>query len=431
MNKSVESLLSQLDEEKRKSDLIRKVSFELTKISPLLERLNNILELLETSFNLTHSILLIPQENNTALKIIASRGFDQDGVGVKIPFDYGFVGTVATKRKKIRISRLSQLRRYAEANDHQRSVEIGKLGYPYLANAESQVVLPLIANDELVAVLSVESENILFFSLKEEELLMTLSHQMALSIQNSIVYEQLEKRVKNRTQALENLNKTKDQLFSIIAHDLRSPMSALEGVSELVDYYTAQEKFDQLHSLGSKIGHTVQNITQLLDNLLNWSLAQQGGIKSAPRNIDLAVLLDEVRGIFNDHLSAKHISLFVANCEGISIYADYTMIFSVFRNIVSNAIKFTPTEGEIHLSAFQKNDKVQVIIKDTGVGISEPKLSSVFSLQNNKSELGTNREKGSGLGLVLVKEFMDRINGTVEIKSADQGTTVILLIPQA
>lgn len=431
MDKSAENLLKQLDEEKRKNELIRKVSFELTKISPLLERLNNILELLETTFNLTHSILLIPHENNTELKVIASRGFEPNGVGVKIPFDYGFVGAVATKKKKIRVSRLSQLRRYALANDNGQSLKIERLGYPSLKNAESLVVLPLIANDELVAVLSVESENILFFSLKEEELLMTLSHQMALSIQNSMVYEQLEKRVKDRTKALENLNHTKDQLFSIIAHDLRSPMIALEGVSELVEYYTNHEKFDLLHSLGSKIGDTVQNITHLLDNLLNWSLSQQDEIKSSPKKIELVDLLNEVRSIFSDLLSFKNISLSITNAQGASVFADYTMMFSVLRNVVSNSIKFTPSGGEIQLAVTHKNDTVQITVQDNGIGINQNKLASIFTLQSNKSELGTAREKGSGLGLVLVKEFMERINGSVEIESSENGTTVKLFIPQA
>ena len=160
-------------------------------------------------------MLLFPAKNNTILRVFASRGFSDLGIGVEIPFNYGVVGTVASKKKKLRISRISQYRRYANAFVKKDKSNSQTIKLPGLPNAESQVALPLIANNELVAVLSCESEDILFFHQKDEDLLMTLSQQIALSIQNSIIYEQLEERVKLRTQELENLNKTKDRLFSI------------------------------------------------------------------------------------------------------------------------------------------------------------------------------------------------------------------------
>ena len=386
--------------------------------------------LLDSNFKLKHTILLFPAKNNTVLRVFASRGFEDSGIGVEVPFKHGVVGVVASKKKKLRVSRLSQYRRYASAfmKKDSPAVEVSKL--PGLANAESQVALPLIANNELVAVLSCESEDILFFHQSDEELLMTLSQQIALSIQNSIIYEQLDERVKLRTRELEDLNKTKDRLFSIIGHDLRSPVTALEGIAELFEYYNSEGKQDKLADLGPKISYAAKNVNQLLDNLLNWSLSQQKGIQCAPKKIDVTTLIKEVHHLFKDSIASKNIQ-FVHNENGeVTIYADYNMIFSVLRNVISNAIKFTPSSGHVEVTSGDTESGVQITIKDTGIGISKEKIETLFTLQENKSTQGTDRERGSGLGLVLVNEFMQLNNGSISIESSKEGTTIQLLLPK-
>ena len=112
------------------------------------------------------------------------------------------------------------------------------------------------------------------------------------------------------------------------------------------------------------------------------------------------------------------------------MYADYNMIFSVLRNVICNSIKFTPSSGHIEVSTIDIENNVQVIIKDTGVGISPEKIKTLFSLQENKSTLGTDRERGSGLGLVLVNEFMILNKGSISIDSSKEGTNVQLLLPK-
>ena len=430
MERSIELLEKELKEEKRKNELFRTVSLELGNLSTLEVKLNNILALLDCNFNLKHTLLLFPAKNNTVLRVFASRGFKDSGIGVEIPFNHGVVGVVASKKKKLRVSRLSQYRRYASAFVKKEKATVGITKLPGLVNAESQVALPLIVNNELVAVLSCESEDIMFFHKADEDLLMTLSQQIALSIQNSIVYEQLDERVKLRTADLENLIKTKDKLFSIIGHDLRSPVTALEGIAELFEYYNSTGNQDKLAGLGPKISYAAKNVNRLLDNLLNWSLSQQGGIKCAPQKINLTSLIEEVHHVFKDFIASKNIQ-FVYNEDGeATIYADYNMIFSVLRNVIGNSIKFTPSSGHIEVSTMDIENKVQVIIKDTGVGISPEKIKTLFSLQENKSTLGTDRERGSGLGLVLVNEFMILNKGSISIDSSKEGTSVQLLLPK-
>tara|TARA_R110002049_G_scaffold85844_1_gene218250 strand:+ start:1719 stop:3014 length:1296 start_codon:yes stop_codon:yes gene_type:complete len=430
MEKSIEFLEKELKEEQRKNVLLRNVVVELANLSPLKEKLNNILELLDISFNLKHTILLFPAINNTVLRVFASRGFADPGIGVEIPFKYGVVGTVASKKKKLRVSRLSQYRRYANAFLKKDKSATQPIKLPGLPNAESQVALPLIANDELVAVLSCESEDILFFRQTDEDLLMTLSQQIALSIQNSIIYEQLEERVKLRTEELESLNKTKDRLFSIIGHDLRSPVTALEGIAELFEYYNSEGKQHKLIELGPRISFAAKNVNLLLDNLLNWSLGQQDGLQCAPQQIDLHPLITEVHQLFTDFIDSKSIHFSQSVDNKATVFADYNMIFSVLRNVISNSIKFTPSGGQIEVFTLDVEDKVQITIKDTGIGISKEKIETLFLLQENKSTLGTDRERGTGLGLVLVNEFMLLNNGSIHIDSSKAGTSIQLLLPK-
>lgn len=430
MEKSVDILIKELKEEKRKNELLRDVSLVLGDLSSLKEKLNNILALLDNKFNLKHTILLFPSKNNTVLNIFASRGFDNPGIGIEVPFNHGVVGVVASNKKKLRVSRLSQYRRYANAFQENKDNKLETIRIPRLENAESQVALPLMANNELVAVLSCESENIQFFHQSDEDLLMTLSQQIALSIQNSIVFEQLEERVKLRTEELEKMNNTKDRLFSIIGHDLKSPLAALEGTAELFQYYNSKGKLDKLKELGPKISYTAKSINHLLDNLLNWSMSQHQELSCVPQKIDLHKLVLEVQLLFKDLLASKKISLKVLDKNKVFAFADFNMTFSVLRNVISNAIKFTPEKGSIKVSMIDVGKDIKISITDNGIGILKEKMDTLFSLQENKSTSGTNKEHGSGLGLVLVQEFMQRNKGSINIFSSNQGTSVQLLLPK-
>lgn len=431
MSDQIEIVQNQLDEEKRKYELLQKVSFELTKLAPLTERLNNILEFLDESFNLNHTILLIPSREHTVLKVLASRGFENDGVGAEIPFDYGIVGAVASKKKKMRVSRLSQYKRYVDAIGSNDSGQAHAGHLPKLEKSESLVALPLVVNDELVAVLSCESENILFFSQKEENLLMTLSQSIALTIQNAMVYEQLEDRVKKRTQELQQINETKDHLFSVIAHDLRSPLSALESVSELFEYYVKQEKYDKMLEVSSSVVKTTQNVSQLLDNLLHWSLSQKRGIQCMPTSFPVNTLLTEVQGLFSGLLENKQLSLSIEVSADDQLFADYNMTFSIFRNLLSNAIKFTPKGGEIKILATRSDHDLCICVEDSGVGIEPDMLNNLFALGSEARRLGTDREKGSGLGLVLVKEFVKENKGHIRVESSETGSIFRVFLPKA
>jgi signal transduction histidine kinase len=293
------------------------------------------------------------------------------------------------------------------------------------------VALPLVVNDELVAVLSCESENILFFSQKEENLLMTLSQSIALSILNAMIYEQLEERVKQRTHELQLINETKDHLFSVIAHDLRSPLSALEGISELFEYYAKNEKYDKMLEVSGRVVRSTQSISQLLDNLLHWSLSQKKVIQYTPTEFSIDELLKEVQEVFSGLLEHKQLSLSIHADKAYRVLADYNMTFCIFRNLLSNAIKFTPKKGSIQITATAADNEVCVCVKDSGIGIEPNTLDQLFTLQPNTRRLGTDREKGSGLGLVLVKEFVKENKGHIRVESAATGSAFYVALPKA
>ena len=430
MGKLSDQLERELLEEKRKNNLLHNVSSELNELTPLDIKLNHILELLEKSFDLRHTMILVPVNNGTALKVIASRGFPNSGIGVEVPLNYGIVGAVASKKKKLRIARLSQYRRYTMAIMDEKHITSKQGMLPCLKNAESQVALPLISNNELVAVLSCESEDVQFFHQSDEEFLMTLSQQIALSIQNSMIYEQLEERVKIRTIELEKINAAKDRLFSIIGHDLRSPVAALSEVAGLFQYYSDKGDKDKLLIMSDKITHAAENVNHLLDNLLNWSLSQRNGIRYLPEKINVHAIVNEVYNLFKDSINSKNIVFIQSVNPETSINADHNMTFSILRNVLSNAIKYTERKGRIEVTSADDSKWVQIVIKDTGKGMENEKIKYLFTLQEKKSSPGTEHEKGSGLGLVLVNEFIQINKGKITVESSSNGTSIHLFFPR-
>ena len=429
-SKSLESILAN---EQRKNKILQEVSTVLGTISPLQNKLHLILELLYNQFDLHHTMILFPDALQENLEVFASKGLNKSGIGAKSPFGIGVIGVVAAKRKKLRIAGISQSKMYANfisKQQKEKSSEINEL--PGLVNVEAQLAIPLISNNELVAVLSAESDRMEFFTEEDEDFLMTISQQIALSIQNSLLFDNLERKVVERTKELKAANTTKDRFFSVIGHDLRSPLAALEGVSELINYYNKKGDTEKVSSLGEKISVTAQNVNKLLDNLLNWSLSQKGEITYNPEVIELKPLIREVEDLFLNNISAKEIKYTCDLSDDILIMADRNMVFSIIRNLLSNSIKFTPTGETIDLKTEIVNDAVLITLQDSGVGISKDKIDKLFTFKDKKSTLGTNREKGTGLGLVLVKEFVEMNKGSITFESQEhRGTTVRLVLPSA
>jgi signal transduction histidine kinase len=232
--------------------------------------------------------------------------------------------------------------------------------------------------------------------------------------------------------SLAEINATKDKFFSIIAHDLINPFNSILGFSELLenefDKYENAEKKQMVSYIHQGIG----NAYSLLDNLLQWASTQRGTIHFEPSKIDLFLLAQTTCNLLNQSAIKKSITLQNEVDEGFCIQADYNMISAIVRNLVSNAIKFTPKGGEVKLGAKMNDENrfIEIIVKDNGRGIPADVQSKLFNIEGNTSTRGTENEGGTGLGLILCKEFVEKHNGTIWVESEiGKGSTFYFTIP--
>lgn len=226
-------------------------------------------------------------------------------------------------------------------------------------------------------------------------------------------------RIKQDKLKLEELNVTKDKLFSIIAHDLRSPFNNILGVSELLIRNLKDFEIEKSEKYVGFINSSAESTLVLLDNLLNWAKSQTGQINVNLKKSNLSSIIDEIIQQSNSAAIAKGISLIHKQPLNIEIFADEDMIKIVLRNLISNAIKFTNPEGCIRVVAIPKRDQVEISVTDNGIGINEEKLKTLFTVSTHITIPGTANEKGSGLGLVLCKEFAEKLGGNIRVESQE------------
>ena len=236
--------------------------------------------------------------------------------------------------------------------------------------------------------------------------------------------------LKRQKVALERLNETKDKFFSIISHDLRGPVSSLFGVGGLIRHFVKEKNNDQLLEMADHMETSVERLSNLLDNLLNWAMQQQGHFPNVPEKVDVTGMIEEIIGMFSNMANGKHIAITTHVSDTIFLWVDRNSVHTILRNLINNAIKFTSDGGKIDVNAAIDEDMVEIRVSDTGVGIPQSKLNKLFNLNGEGGTYGTSGEKGLGLGLQLVKEFMEMNNGTISAESEENaGTTFIVRLP--
>ena len=236
-----------------------------------------------------------------------------------------------------------------------------------------------------------------------------------------------------QNKALEKANTTQNQLFAIIAHDLRSPLTAFQDISTQINYFLKKNNPEALQELGGYIDTSVQNLNNLLNNLLNWALTQQHQIKHQPQNISLKNTLEEIKNIYQTLSQSIGIEIDIKVNTDLTVYVDKDSFQTIIRNLVSNALKFTPKNGKITLLANPSTSPNEVILKisDTGIGMDEVAQREIFELNLAHTRKGLRGEKSTGLGLVLCYEFAQMNNIDIKIESQiNEGTTFILTIPR-
>ncbi len=247
--------------------------------------------------------------------------------------------------------------------------------------------------------------------------------------------EKLEAQIKERTRELATANRNKDQLFAIIAHDLRSPLTAFEDVSSQIEYFLRKNKPQRLIELGRHIDTSIQGLNILLNNLLGWALIQQNHkIQTDPQVHDLSEIVERIIAIYQNVAQSNQIELKNLVQENIEIRVDLDSFQTILRNLVSNALKYTPQNGTVELSTIHnqdiQNQNITLIIKDTGIGMSKEMIKTVFDTTTIQTNRGIRGEKGTGLGLALCQEFAQINNIKIEVESEpNQGTMFYLFIP--
>lgn len=243
----------------------------------------------------------------------------------------------------------------------------------------------------------------------------------------------------NRTRAslarsnaeLDAINQTKDKFFGLIAHDLQGPVIALGTVGGQLKYLLDNNKNQEALETGKQVEGAAKRLSRLLDNLLKWALIKKGMIPYRPERLNLATIAEDNIALFLDTAELKNVTMSSDIRREQFVYADPRAVSTVFRNLVNNALKFTPSGGEIRLSARVVSGGVEMAVSDDGIGIPPDKLSKLFKLASGAS-FGTAGEKGTGLGLVLCQELVKLNGGNIRVESRDgRGSTFFVTWPLA
>lgn len=302
-----------------------------------------------------------------------------------------------------------------------------------LVGPQSEIWLgvPLKIMDNTIGVLVVQDYQDKFtYTEKHKNILETISHPISMAIERKRVEQERE----NLIMKLSELNQSKDKLFSLISHDLRSPFNSLLGFSEILvsEYDTLTN--DEIKEYLNVLYESSKNLYGMTNNLLQYSRFQTGRIEYKPGKLNIGKIINESAKLLKGNIVKKQIDFKIIADPDIYILADEDMINSVIQNLMSNAIKFTPKEGEVKVSTnkivpYNQPAYVELTIRDTGIGINSSDMKKIMEGEMFSTP-GTEREYGTGLGLVLIKEFVEKNGGKLKIESEkDKGSAFICTFP--
>ena len=263
------------------------------------------------------------------------------------------------------------------------------------------------------------------------ELYQSSKNHFAVIISDITSRKLAEREINTKNKSLEKLNVEKDKLFSIVSHDLRSPMNGILGLTGMIKDEVDSFSKDHIREMATSIHTSANSIIQLLAGLLEWSQLQRGNISYNPETIALLSSIQKCIRVLSETAKTKAISVICHVPATIKVNADKHMIESVIRNLISNAIKFTPKGGQIEINASETEfNTVAVSVKDDGIGMNESILQKLFSLSAKINRKGTEGELSSGLGLILCKELIEKQGGKIWAESVEgKGSTFYFTMP--
>lgn len=230
--------------------------------------------------------------------------------------------------------------------------------------------------------------------------------------------------IQQQNEQLQQLNATKDKFFSIISHDLRGPLNSLTSFSGLLINHTDSLSKEEIQHLAKDLDKSLKNLFALLENLLEWSRSQTGRIEFTAAPFNINEVLEENKVLLSQQAQAKSILIKNNATDVLTVLAHRNSITTVVRNLVSNAIKFTMPEGTVTVDAVLQEEEVVVSVQDTGVGMPKQVLDKLFRIDAKHTTAGTAKEKGTGLGLILCKEFVEKNGGRIWVESEEGKGTI-------
>lgn len=257
-------------------------------------------------------------------------------------------------------------------------------------------------------------------------------NQMGKDITNAIdqlnhLNKTLEDKVKERTDELVKANEMKDKLFSVIAHDLKNPFSTILGYSSILSFDFNELCDEEIQKYSNFIRTSAQNAYRLLENLLEWARTENDLIEYNPEAIDLQEVIAEAIKLESSFIKQKNIKTKILSSTDSNALGDRNMVKTIIRNLMYNACKFSYQDGEIIFLIQDAEGMMNVLIIDSGVGMSSERVNSLFKKNLLQSSPGTNNEQGTGLGLIICHEFIKKNGGTIKVESVpEKGTRIIV-----
>jgi signal transduction histidine kinase len=328
---------------------------------------------------------------------------------------------------------------YSQYNDSifetQKYEQIANLEKQYETEKKGNEIVRLQAKQELTVVQLTKNKQLKILGFISASLLLLVVFFLLLKyfdkLKSNKLLEVKNQQIEKSENELRLLNASKNKFFSIIAHDLKNPLHTVMGYSYLLskDYDRFSEA--ERRKFAVDINQSTNSIFRLLQNLLEWSRSQTGRLNFSPTEIEFKRILENSLSVLYAMAEQKNISLKYAYDTELKVFADPLMIETVLRNLISNAIKFTPDHGSIEIMAQKVENEIKVSVTDTGIGISEKDVENLFRIDSKTKRKGTNNEDGSGLGLILCKEFVEKNNGTIWVEStSEKGSSFIFTIPK-
>lgn len=325
---------------------------------------------------------------------------------------------------------------------------ISYLPHHDLWSINAVIIVPFVTKGEVIGTITALSRQPeIFFSQHDVDLLMALTTQASTAIENVRLYTLAQQELKERKRAeaalqtanqeLAKLNRNKDKFFSILAHDLKGPFAPLLSTSTVLAKSAQFLPPVKIKEMSQHIHRSVTKLHELLENLLQWSRIQMGRAEFRPGKIEVSSIVDQNIQLMSETALRKSITLRNLLPRGVFIQADEYMFDTIIRNLISNALKFTPPGGQVtvsisaELSNHHPNEMVEISVSDTGVGISAADIDKLFKVERHHTTIGTAQETGTGLGLVLCYEMVNQHGGQIQCQSEiGQGTTFFFTMPR-